>query len=271
MKKIIGFIFVLAMFSSCDQLLKIANETANNYQNNNELTKEEVADGLKTALNVGAENSVNILHAQDGYFADMAVKIFLPKEAGDLLEKAKTNNMAKTLGLDKQIQQLESDVILRINRAAENAATEAKPIFINAITGLSIPQAWDILKGRNPMAATQTMGFDSAAATHYLQSATYPALKQAFTPKINLALDKKLVGNISTNEAWNKLTGVYNKVAPYIGGQQLNPSLSDYVTEKALDGLFFKVAQTEKEIRREPAVWAKKVAKDILNKVFGRK
>jgi hypothetical protein len=271
-RTLIGIIFLvgITLFTvSCDQLAQIAQQTANGSQNN-QLTQAQVTEGLKTALSVGAENSVNLLHAKNGYFTDQAVKIFLPKEASDLLTKAKSNKMAQSLGLDKQIADLEADVILRINRAAEDAAVEAKPIIVSAITNLSLPQAWDILKGRNPMAATQTANFDSAAATHYLQSSTYPQLKQAFEPKINVALDKKLVGNISTNEAWTKLTTVYNKVAPYIGGQQLNPSLSDFVTTKALDGLFYKVALTEKDIRKNPAVWAKKVAKDILNKVFGR-
>lgn len=270
MKKIIFLSMFAILFSSCDQLLQIVSEAANSHETN-ELTKNEVSEGLKTALTVGAENSVDILHAQNGYLADKAVKIFLPKEAANLLSKAKANKFAKTLGLDKQIMNMEVDVIMRINRAAEDAASEAKPIFVGAIKNMSLPQAWDILKGKNPMASSQTMNFDSAAATHYLQSTTYDQLKQAFMPKINLALDKKLVGNVSTNEAWSKLIGIYNKVAPYIGGEKLNPSLAEYVTEKALNGLFLKVGETEKEIRREPAVWAKKVAKDILNRVFGRK
>ncbi len=284
MKHITILLISIIFLSSCDQLMKVANQAAKDYQNGGsagQLTKEQVADGLKTALKVGTENSVNLLHGANGYFADQAVKILLPKEAEDLLLKAKNNSFAKKLGLDNQIQKMQNDVILRVNRAAEDAAVEAKPIFVNAITSLNLSQAWDILKGRNPLASSNSnssmmqgtkaiAAFDSSAATHYLKSATYSQLKIAFKPKIDNSLNKKLVGNISTNQAWTKLITLYNKVAPYIGGQKLNPSLSDYVTQKALDGLFLKVAGVEREIRRNPGVWAKKAAQAILEKVFGK-
>ena len=276
MRKIVVFFVGLLLLTSCDELLKIAGDVAQDYQNGggSQLTKQQVVDGLKTALKVGAENAVGILHKQDGYFADQAVKILLPKDAYDLLQKAKNNKMAKTLGVSTQIQKMENDVVLRLNRAAEDAAVEAKPIFVNAISNLNISQAWDILNGKNPLqhSGTQSiMAFDSSAATHYLRDATYTQLKSKFKPKIDNSLNKKLVGNISTNEAWTKTVTLYNKVAPYIGGKKLNPSLSDYATEKALDGLFLNVANVEKEIRRNPSQWAKKVAKDILEKVFGHK
>ena len=275
MKKLLFFISVIVVFASCDQLLKVAGDVAKEYNNggSSQLTKQQVTEGLKTALQAGTENAVGVLHQQNGYFADQTVKIMLPSDAYNLLKKAKNNKMAKTLGVSSKIQQLESDVVLRLNRAAEDAAIEAKPIFINAISNLNLSQAWDILKGRNPLhhsGSQSVMVFDSAAATHYLKDATFNQLKASFKPKIDASLNKKLVGNISTNEAWTKIITLYNQVAPYIGGKKLNPSLSDYATTKALDGLFLKVSEVEKDIRRNPGVWAKKLAKSILDKVFGK-
>lgn len=253
---------VAIFFASCDTLAPIIQEAANTINTGNggvvskALSNEEIINGLKKALSVGTDTAVTITSKKDGYFGDQLLKILLPPEA-----KVVTDNISKVpFG-----QKLVDDAILSINRAAEDAATAAKPIFINAITSMSIKDGLTILQGKNPMAQNNSAAFDSTAATGFLKSTTYTALYTAFKPKINISLDKKLVGNISTNQAYGNLTNAFNKVAPFIGKEKVNSDLSDYVTKKALDGLFLKVADEEKKIRKDPYKWAV----DIIQKVFG--
>jgi hypothetical protein len=263
MKKLalILMLFPLLLFS-CDSLLDVLEEA-------DELTKEQVIEGLKTALIVGSDTSVVVVSQQDGYFEDILIKIFLPQDAQEILDKAINSTLIQNSGLDKFLSAQIEKVILLMNRAAENAAYEAKPIFSDAITNLSLVDAWDILNGINPGASTKSNEFDSSAATHYLMVVTYTQLFEAYEPKINNALAKNLVGDVSTNEAWKVVTDYYNPVAPLIGGEPLNVSLAEHVTQKALDGLFVKVADFEIQIRRDPVAWALKTAESILEIVFG--
>ena len=243
MKKL-TIIFLIGLsisFSSCDILMQVLEEASTETS----LTNSEIIKGLKEALTVGTGSSVNILNANDGYFKDNAVKILLPPEANVIIE-----NIQKVPGLG---QKTIDDLILRINRSAEDAASEAKPIFIDAVKTMTIQDGMKILKGNN------------TAATTYLKNKTYTKLVSAFKPKINTSLDKKLVGNISTNKAWTDITTIYNKVAPFIGKPKVNTSLSDYVTRRALDGLFLKVGDEEKKIRSNPLDYVS----DIIKKVFG--
>jgi len=264
MKKLLIILTIVtaSIIVSCDVLMPVleqANKTINT-QNGGVISKalsnEEIINGLKKALAVGTDTAVSITSTLNGYYGDNLLRILLPPEA-----KVVTDNISKVpFG-----QKLVDDAILSINRAAEDAATAAKPIFINAITSMSIKDGLTILKGKNPMAQTTSAAFDSTAATGFLKSATYNSLYAAFKPKINNSLDKKLVGNISTNKAYSNLTGAFNKVAPFIGKEKVNSDLSDYVTGKALDGLFLKVADEEKKIRKDPYKWSV----DIIRKVFG--
>ncbi len=243
MKRIAIIFFISATFSfgSCDVLQQILDEASTQ----STLTNSEIIQGLKEALTTGAVSSSNILHRTDGYFKDAAVKILLPPEANVI-----TENIRKVPGLGDKMM---DDLVLRINRSAEDAAIEAKPIFINAVKSMTIQDGMAILKGSN------------TAATNYLKNKTYNQLKSAFAPKINNSLNKKLVGNISTNQAWTQTTTLYNKVAPFIGKPKVNTSLGDYVTRRALDGLFYKVAEEEKKIRANPYQYTS----DIIKKVFG--
>jgi len=209
------------------------------------LTESEIVKGLKEALSVGTVSSVKVLNTTNGYFKDNAVKILLPKEANVIVD-----NIRKVPGLG---QKTIDDLVLRMNRSAEDAAKEAKPIFINAITSMTIQDGMSILKGNN------------TAATTYLRNKTYNKLLSSFKPKINTSLNKKLVGNVSTNKAWTDITTIYNKVAPFIGKPKVNTNLADYVAKKALDGLFFKVADEEKKIRANPYNYVS----NIIKKVFG--
>lgn len=231
------------------------------------LSNQEIIEGLKTALIVGTDSSVSFTSRQDGFYKDQAIRILLPPEA-QLIYEHRNNALLKATGIDRKIE----DAILALNRAAEDAAKEAGPIFKSAISGLTISEGITILRGRNPMAVTTSSDFDSTAATAYLRSTTYNELKSAFAPKVNNSLDKVLVGNYSPNQIWNTLSSSYNSVASkslgFIEPMQ-NTDLGTYVTEKALEGLFFKVAEEEIKIRRDPWKWAATAAGNILQRVFG--
>ncbi len=243
MKKL-AFIFLIVLslgFSSCDILMEVLNQATSETT----LSNSEIIKGLKEALNVGTVSSVKVLNKTNGYFKDNAVKILLPPEA-----RVIEQNIRKIPGVGQKTM---DDLVLRINRSAEDAASQAKPIFINAVRSMTIQDGMAILKGNN------------TAATTYLKNKTYNKLLSAFKPKINTSLNKKLVGNVSTNTAWTQITTYYNKVAPIIGKNKVNSNLGDYVTKRALDGLFKKVAEEEKKIRANPYNYVS----EIIKKVFG--
>jgi len=141
------------------------------------LTEEEVVNGLKEALTTGARNSAQRLAAENGYFGDAAIKILLPDEA-----KIIVDNISRIPGGDKLIQ----DVVLRINRAAEDAAKDVAPIFVNSVKQMTIRDAFNILNGADN------------AATGYLRATTYNELYALYKPRIQTSTEKKIVGNIST-------------------------------------------------------------------------
>ena len=244
-------IFKLTIIASFFMLMSCAEvlNTINQFELPAKLTEGDVADGLKEALKVGANNSVDLLSMENGFFGDELLKIMLPSEA-----KIVTENLDLIPGGDKLVE----DAVLRLNRAAEDAVTEAAPIFVGAITSMTITDAFNILKGSDN------------AATAYLKDKTFMQLKELFQPKVVNSLDKALIGNVSTNESWSFLTGQYNTVAKSLVGslaglQPIDVSLDEYVTLKALDGLFIKVADEEKEIREDPLARVT----PLLKKVFG--
>ncbi len=253
----------IAGMVSCDEILKtIAAPTTGQG-----ITTSEIVEGLKTALRVGTDSSVAKTSRINGYYKDEAIKILLPPEASVIYDN-KSNILFRTLGVDRKIE----DAILALNRAAEDAASEAGPIFRDAILDLSITDGLSILKGRNP-AGSSSSSFDSTAATNYLRSTTYGKLRDAFSPKVNASLNKKLLGNYSPNQVWQTLTTTYNGVAKKSMGiidPIENTDLGAWVTERALDGLFFKVGREEIDIRKDPLAWAKTSVGGILEKVFGR-
>lgn len=211
-----------------------------------QLTNKEVIQGLREALRKGADFAVSQLNVKDGFYGDAALKILLPKEAQpmyDRLEKVPVLN------------DLMADAVLSINRAAENAAGEAKPIFLNAINGMTIQDGMSILRGSD------------TAATHYLREKTYEQLYASFKPKIRQSLEKKYVGNLSAEGTYKKVIDTYN--AASLNGMLWSPiennSLTEHTTRKALQGLFVKVAAEEKAIRDNPA----HRVTDILKRVFG--
>jgi len=247
MNKKISIILVSFLFASCAELQPFIDQYAPTQPQ--ALTSTDVSYGLKEALKLGSNNASNILSTQDGFYKDELVKILLPPEAQSI-----TNNIKLIPGGKKLVEK----VVLRLNRAAEDAVTEAAPIFVSAITQLTITDAFSILKGENN------------AATVYLQDKTQNKLRSIFMPKVKASLDKKLVANLSTNESWNILTKNYNNVANSFAGklanlETVNTKLDEYVTNKALSALFLKLAEEEKLIRKDPL----KRVNDILKRVFG--
>ena len=214
------------------------NTTTNTHTNNGtNLTSSEITSGLKEALKVGAQNATKQLSAQDGFFKNAAIKILLPKEASQV------EQTLRSIGMGSLVDQ----AVLSMNRAAEDASKKAAPIFINAISGITINDGLAILQGGND------------AATQYLRSRTTTQLTNAFRPVIQNSLDK-----VGAEKIWNTVFTTYNKL-PLIR-EKVNPDLVSYVTEKALDGLFKTIAQQELKIRTDPAAQVT----SILRKVFGR-
>lgn len=213
------------------------------------LTEQDVVQGLKSALTVGTDTAVVQLNQLDGYYGNQALKILLPEEAAVIVEN---------IELIPGGQELLNELILRMNRAAEDAAAGATPVFVNAITSMTISDAFGILNGSD------------SAATHYLREKTYSGLFGVFKPIVGESLSKPIVAGVSANEAWENLTTPYNELANSFAGQVLgltpvNSSLDDHVTRKGLNGLFIKVAEEEKAIRTDPLARINA----ILQKVFG--
>jgi len=228
-------------------------EEADDFIENLGLTDAEIVAGLKQALTIGTDTAVNIVSQVDGYYKDELIKILLPPEA-DIIVDNLNNPVLQGLGLDQLIE----DVIFKINRAAEDAATEAAPIFWDAITDMTIIDGYNILHG------------EDTAATHFLREHTFTALQQLFAPKMQSSLEKDIVAGVSAQETWNTITTNYNTVANSIVGQlaglePVNTDLGVWVTTKALDGLFVKIADEEKAIRKDPLARVT----ELLERVFG--
>ncbi len=262
MKKFLPILVIAVfLFSSCDVLMQAMQQSAGG---TNTPSESEVIQGLKKALEVGTEYAVNQLHKKDGYFGNMAVKILLPPEVQNVLNAAMNNSTVKRLGLDKVLKRKVDKVVLAVNRSAEAAAIEAKPIFINAIRTMSITDAYNILKGHDVTRKTQ--GFDSLAATHYMEYKTRPQLFNLYKPKMEATLNRDLGLGFSANDAWNTAVKYYNNyVATILRKPKINYTLADYVTNKALDGLFYMIGKEEKKIRKDPY----KYGYDIIRRVFG--
>ena len=200
------------------------------------LSTDDIAGGLKEALSKGVENSTSLLSAPDGFFKNAAVKILIPPEA------QKVEKTLRSAGLGSQVDQ----AILTMNRAAEDAAKSAAPIFLNAVKQMTITDAANILKGND------------SAATTYLKASTTSALTTAFRPVIDSSLAK-----VDATKYWSTVTTTYNQM-PFV--KKVETDLTTYVTGKALDGLFHEIALKEKDIRKNPAARTS----DLLKKVFSQ-
>lgn len=198
-------------------------------------SQEEAANAIKESLIKGTSSGTETVSKTDGYFKSPEIKIPFPEDAKKVEQKL------RTIGAGKKVD----EVILSINRAAEMAAIEAKPIFITAIKQLTVRDAINIVKGEDD------------AATKYLDRTTNAILYEKFKPIIVTALEKT-----NATKHWETVITTYNKI-PMI--KKANPDLEDYVTKKAIYGLFIMIAKEEKRIRENPAARTT----DLLKKVFG--
>ncbi len=199
------------------------------------LSNGDVVQGLKEALTVGANNSTSKASAFNGFYQNPKIKIPFPKEAKMMEE------VLLQAGMKKQVE----NFTRTLNRAAEDAAKDAAPIFINAITSMNIQDGISLLKGGDN------------AATEFLKGKTRDELKAKFRPVIQSSLKK-----VNITKYWKPLMTKYNQI-PMV--QKMNPNLEDYVTDRALEGLFKLLADEEYKIRKDPAARIS----DLLKKVFG--
>lgn len=202
------------------------------------LTNADVVAGLKEALDKGTERSVSLASAADGFWKNDRIRIPFPPEA----EKMKTT--LKGIGMTRQVDEFE----LTMNRAAETAAKEAVPVFLEAIKGMSISDGFAILKGGDN------------AATNYLKEKTTSGLTTRFRPIVEKATEQ-----VALTSYWTPLANGYNKAGAFTGAKAVDPDLDGYVTQKAIDGLFVLIADEEQKIRKDPMAQTT----DLLRKVFG--
>ena len=226
-KKFGVLLFMFQLFA-CAELQNIATGDT--------LTSAEIANGLKEALTIGISKGADALSATDGYYKS-EYKILLPEEARKITDKLQ--------GIPG-FSQVEEVILEKINRGAEDAAKKAKPIFVNAIKQMTFQDALGIL-----------MGADDAA-TQYLDKTTRTALYTEFHPDIVNSLNK-----FNAIEYWANAVNTYNKI-PFV--EKMNPSLDQYVTEQALNGLFGMVKKEEGKIRTDLSARTS----DLLKKVFAK-
>jgi len=226
------FIHILS-FGSQAQFLQDAIKIINRGKGG--LTEKDAVDGIKEALIIGTGESVVMVSKPDGFFLNPEIKIPFPENARTIESKL------RAVGLGSKVD----EVIITINRAAEDAAKSAQPIFVSAITDMNISDAVQIVRGKND------------AATQYLAKTTTPELKVKFNPVIKSSLDK-----VDATRLWAELITAYNQI-PFVTKQ--NPDLTSYVTDKAISGLFTMIAKEELKIRQNPA----NRTTELLKKVFG--
>lgn len=198
------------------------------------LSNADIGSALKEALNKGVTEQVTKLTAVDGFYKNEAVKILLPADLQKVDKKLRQMGMGK----------LADEGLIVLNRAAEDAVKEATPIFVNAITGMSFNDAKNIL-----------MGADNSA-TSYLQTTTSIPLYGKFNPVV-----KNSLGKVGADKVWAGIISKYNSL-PMV--TKVNPDLNDYVTNKAMEGVFKMIAVEEKKIRTNLS----SRTSDLLKKVF---
>jgi hypothetical protein len=202
---------------------------------NSALTNDDVVMGLKEALKVGINKGADSASKTNGFYLNPKIKIPFPPEV------QRVETALRKVGLGGEVDKF----VISLNRGAEEAAKEAKPIFVNAILSMSFSDAWSILRG------------DKNAATMFLKRTTSAALVQAFMPAVEKALAKT-----QATKYYTDLATTYNAL-PFT--QKVNPDLKGYATQKAIDGLFILVEEEEARIRENPLARTT----EILKRVFG--
>jgi len=232
-KSIFTVLFCSLTFISCDpaSMQKVLDTVGDA-----PLTNLDISNGLKEALQLGVDNSVNFLSTEDGYYKT-AYKILLPEEV---------NGVINTLTRIKAFERLEEKMVMKINRAAEDAAKKAGPIFLDAIKGISFDDAMNIL-----------MGSDNAA-TQYLDQKTYNSLYSEFKPVLTNSLNK-----VGALDIWSDAMSMYNSI-PLT--KDVNTDLADHINTKALVALFDLIEKKEGGIRNNIS----QRSSNLLKKVFAK-
>lgn len=223
-------ILIICLTFSCAELQQVVAQVPQT----GTLSNDQIGAGLRQALNLGIEKQVSRLTQEDGFFKNELVKIVLPNEL------QKVDKTLRNIGLGS----LADEGLKVLNRAAEDAVKEATPIFINAVKGITFADAKNILLGENN------------AATLYLEGRTKNALYEKFNPVIQSSLTK-----VGADQVWSKIINKYNTI-PLT--KNVNPDLTDYVTQEALKGVFTMIAIEEGEIRNKLS----SRSTDLLRKVF---
>ena len=231
MKKVLLFLLILQA-TACGELQQVVNQLPQGTQG---LGNADIANGLREALSLGIDKQVTKLTQTDGFFKNELVKILLPEEL------QKVDKALRDIGLGK----LADEGLKVLNRAAEDAVSQATPIFVDAVKGITFNDAKTILLGSDD------------AATQYLTSTTKTALYDKFNPVIKNSFEK-----VGADEIWKNLITKYNSI-PLTN--DVNPNLTDYVTGEALKGVYTMIAVEEKEIRTKVS----SRTSDLLRRVFG--
>jgi hypothetical protein len=216
---------------------KIKNEVNSAVAGKKPLTNDDAIKGLKEALTVGSNNASSSASKADGYFKNPVIKIPFPPEAAEM------ENNLRAIGMGDQVDKF----VLTMNRAAEEAAKSSAPVFVDAIKNMTVTDGLSIVRGSD------------TAATGYLRNTTSGQLHDNFKPTIKAATQK-----VDVTKYWTPLVSAYDKI-PFV--TKINPDLDEYITGRALGGLFFLVSQEETKIRKDPAAQVT----DLLKKVFGNK
>lgn len=235
-RSILPVVFISVLFfQACSSSKSFIDSALELIGNDTPLTKEEVSEGLKEALIQGIIQSATTLSKEDGYYSRSNLRIPFPKDAQVVEERL------RSIGLNREMDR----IVQSLNQAAEDAALASIPIFSQAIKNLSIQDAFAILNG------------EKDAATKYLRAQTELHLTQAYQKPVENSLDK-----VNATKYWSDAINTYNRI-PLV--KDMNPDLTGYVTQKAIDGLFIMVAKQEAQIREDPLARTT----DLLRKVFG--
>jgi RNA binding exosome subunit len=238
MKRICFLIFIISLFSMTLTHAGLLDDVMKNIGSSGKGEPDEstVVSGLKEALSIGTDKAVTNVSQVDGYFGNQVIKILMPEKiqkVADILGK---------VGYQKQVD----DFVLSMNRAAEKAAPQATSIFVDAIKGMTIEDARKILNGGD------------TAATEFFKSKTHDKIYDVFKPIVSSSMDE-----VGVTRSYKEMMGKYESF-PFMSKESVD--LDHYVTNKAMDGLFYMVGQEEKKIRTDPAARVT----DLLKTVFGK-
>src|SRR5690606_18013851 len=228
---------ILGQLGTTTDSSKTTQNAAAQKDNQQEVTATEANNAIKQALGNGLQASIQMLSAKDGYLGDATVKILMPKEAQQV-EKA-----LRAVGMGALCDQF----VTSMNRAAETAVNEAGEVFVNSLSNMTINDAYTIL-----------LSGQQDAATAYFKTNTTSEVSQRFSPVIESAM-----GENNVADYWTQLTSAYNRLPL---SSKVETNLTTYVTQKAIDGLFVKVADQELKIRNN---LGGSRSTDLLSKVFG--